>query len=463
MENNEFGTEKIGKLMMRFAIPAVISMIVNSLYNIVDQIFIGWGVGYLGNAATNVVFPFVILSMGVAFMIGDGAASYFSLKLGEGRMKAVQSSLGNALIMSSVAGVSFMILGLLFLQPIFQLLGATAAVMPYALSYGRIIMFGMPFACVGMALSAIIRADGSPNFTMVSMLTGAILNTILDPVFIFVFGWGVEGAALATVIGQFASFVLNIYYLKRFKTFKVTKEFLKPNGHTMKRIVALGTASFIGQFAATVVMTLVNNMLVHYGGLSVYGPEIPLAAVGIVLKVSQIMLGVVIGLAVGAQPILGYNYGARNYARVKETYKKTMVMSIAVMTVAFVVFQFAPHLLVGLFGTGEPLYNEFAVKCFRIFMAACILIGFNDITGIYFQAVGKSLQSTVVSLARQILFFVPILVVLPMFMGLEGILYSGPIADVISFLLTSFLMYREMKKLTALEQDKLQAAQGVLA
>lgn len=447
VSTHEFGTEKISKLMMKFALPAIISMVVNSLYNIVDQIFIGWGVGYVGNAATNVVFPFIVLSMGVSFMIGDGAASYFSLKLGEGKMDEVQSSLGNAILFSATAGTIFMIVGLVFLQPILKLFGATESVMPYAIEYGRIVILGMPFFCVGIATAAMIRADGSPGYNMVAMLVGAIANTILDPLFIFVFGWGVQGAALATIIGQILTFTLNILYLRKFKTFKFTRKTIKLNWHTIRKIVVLGISSFIGQLAITVMVTVMNNALVTHGGASIYGADIPLAALGIVMKVNQILVSVVIGLAIGGQPIVGFNYGAGKFDRVRQTYWQMVMIGASVTLVGFLMFQFAPQAIVNLFGTGNELYNEFAIKSFRIFLALCIFSSFNDVSSIYFQSIGKPIQSAVLSLSRQLVFLVPAILILSNLKGVEGLLFAGPIADGLAFILSTILITKEMANL----------------
>ena len=319
--------------------------------------------------------------------------------------------------------------------------------MPYAIEYGRIVILGMPFFCVGIATAAMIRADGSPGYNMVAMLVGAIANTILDPLFIFVFGWGVQGAALATIIGQILTFTLNILYLRKFKTFKFTRKTIKLNWHTIRKIVVLGISSFIGQLAITVMVTVMNNALVTHGGASIYGADIPLAALGIVMKVNQILVSVVIGLAIGGQPIVGFNYGAGKFDRVRQTYWQMVMIGASVTLVGFLMFQFAPQAIVNLFGTGNELYNEFAIKSFRIFLALCIFSSFNDVSSIYFQSIGKPIQSAVLSLSRQLVFLVPAILILSNLKGVEGLLFAGPIADGLAFILSTILITKEMANL----------------
>ena len=305
---------------MKFAVPCVISLLVNSLYNIVDQIFIGWGVGYLGNGATNVVFPITIIALAFASMIGDGGAAFLSLKLGEGDIDSAKKGVGNAVIMVTVVSIALMAVFLIFINPILTLFGATDALRSYALEYGYIIGMGLPFMMIPTALNSMIRADGSPKYAMFSMILGAVINTVLDPIFIFVFHMGVQGAAIATVLGQVGSFIVSVAYLFRFKTFHVDTSAFRLRAKNCKNVLSLGISSFITQIAITIVMALSNNLLASYGAQSVYGAEIPLTAMGIVMKVNQILISILVGISTGAQPIIGFNYGSKNFLRVRKAF-----------------------------------------------------------------------------------------------------------------------------------------------
>lgn len=397
-----FATEPIGRLILKFAVPSVIALLVNSLYNIVDQIFIGWGVGYLGNGATNVVFPITIIALALSMMIGNGGAAYLSLKLGEGKTDAAQKGVGNAVALVTVVSVVLAVVFLVFIDPILTLFGATDLLRSLALEYGFIIGLGLPFMMISAAINSMIRADGSPKYAMVSMVIGAILNVILDPVFIFVFQMGVKGAAIATVLGQVASFAVSVVYLPRFKTVRLNAPSFRLSGRTCGNILTFGLSSFITQFAITIVMALTNNLLAIYGATSIYGAEIPLTATGIVMKVNQIMIAILLGIATGTQPILGFNYGAKNFKRVKKALEIALIASEVVSILAFLIFQFAPMSVVILFGSEEGLYNEFAVKAFRIFLMLCPLTGFQTMAAVYLQAVGKPVKSAILSLARLI-------------------------------------------------------------
>lgn len=438
-----FATEPIGRLILKFAVPSVIALLVNSLYNIVDQIFIGWGVGYLGNGATNIVFPITIVALALAMMIGNGGAAFLSLKLGEGQVDTARKGVGNAVSLVVIVSIVLAAVFLLFINPILTLFGATDMLRPYALSYGRIIGMGRPFMMISGAINSMVRADGSPKFAMFSMVIGATLNVILDPVFIFVFHMGVEGAAIATVIGQVASFVVSIAYMPRFKSVRLTKPAFRPSARTCGSIVTFGLSSFITQFAITIVMALTNNLLAVYGAASVYGAEIPPTATGIVMKVNQIMIAILLGIATGTQPIIGYNYGAKNFKRVKRALEISLIASEVVSILAFLIFQFAPMSVVILFGSEEGLYNEFAVKAFRIFLMLCPLTGFQTMAAVSLQAVGKPVKSAILSLARQIIFFVPAALILPQFFGVVGVLWTGPVADGLAFVLSLALLLYE--------------------
>ena len=437
-----FATEPIGRLIVKFAVPSVIALLVNSLYNIVDQIFIGWGVGYLGNGATNIVFPITIIALALSMMIGNGGAAYLSLKMGEGEVETAKKGVGNAVTLVTIVSILLAVIFLIWIDPILTLFGATDVLRPFALEYGFIIGAGLPFMMISAAINSMIRADGSPKYAMLSMVIGAIINVILDPVFIFVFQMGVKGAAIATIIGQVASFVVSVLYMPHFKSVQLNKSSFAPCAKVSVNIVIFGLSSFITQFAITIVMALTNNLLAKYGAQSVYGAEIPLTATGIVMKVNQIMIAVLLGIATGTQPIIGYNYGAKSYHRVKKALEISLIASEIVSVAAFLIFQFAPMSVVSLFGSEEGLYNEFAVKAFRIFLMLCPLTGFQTIAAVYLQAVGKPVKSAILSLARQIIFFVPTALILPIFLGVEGVLWTGPVADGLAFLLSlAFLLY----------------------
>lgn len=437
-----FATEPIGRLIVKFAVPSVIALLVNSLYNIVDQIFIGWGVGYLGNGATNIVFPITIIALALSMMIGNGGAAYLSLKMGEGEVETAKKGVGNAVTLVTIVSILLAVIFLVWIDPILTLFGATDVLRPFALEYGFIIGAGLPFMMISAAINSMIRADGSPKYAMLSMVIGAIINVILDPVFIFVFQMGVKGAAIATIIGQVASFVVSVLYMPHFKSVQLHKSSFAPCAKVSVNIVIFGLSSFITQFAITIVMALTNNLLAKYGAQSVYGAEIPLTATGIVMKVNQIMIAILLGIATGTQPIIGYNYGAKSYHRVKKALEISLIASEIVSVAAFLIFQFAPMSVVSLFGSEEGLYNEFAVKAFRIFLMLCPLTGFQTIAAVYLQAVGKPVKSAILSLARQIIFFVPTALILPIFLGVEGVLWTGAVADGLAFLLSlAFLLY----------------------
>lgn len=437
-----FATEPIGRLIVKFAVPSVIALLVNSLYNIVDQIFIGWGVGYLGNGATNIVFPITIIALALSMMIGNGGAAYLSLKMGEGEVETAKKGVGNAVTLVTIVSILLAVVFLVWIDPILTLFGATDVLRPFALEYGFIIGAGLPFMMISAAINSMIRADGSPKYAMLSMVIGAIINVILDPVFIFVFQMGVKGAAIATIIGQVASFLVSVLYMPHFKSVQLNKSSFAPCAKVSVNIVIFGLSSFITQFAITIVMALTNNLLAKYGAQSVYGAEIPLTATGIVMKVNQIMIAILLGIATGTQPIIGYNYGAKSYHRVKKALEISLIASEIVSVAAFLIFQFAPMSVVSLFGSEEGLYNEFAVKAFRIFLMLCPLTGFQTIAAVYLQAVGKPVKSAILSLARQIIFFVPTALILPIFLGVEGVLWTGPVADGLAFLLSlAFLLY----------------------
>ena len=327
-EENILGTEKIGKLMRKFSIPCIISLLVNSLYNIVDQIFIGWKVGTLGNGATNVVFPLTMICLAFSLMFGDGSSAFLNLKLGQKKQEEASKGVINGIILSTIMAILICVLSIIFLPQILNVFGCTDVLRPYALDYGFIIVIGLPFMMIGTTLNSIIRADGNPKFAMTSMITGAVLNIILDYILMFVIPMGVKGAAIATIISQIVTAVLNITHLRKMKNVKITKKSLKLEGSICKNVSMLGISSFITQMSIVVVMAFENNLLGKYGASSKYGAEIPITVLGIVMKISQILNSIIIGIAAGAQPIVGYNYGAGKYDRVKKTLKTVLGLSL---------------------------------------------------------------------------------------------------------------------------------------
>ncbi len=426
---NPLGTENTGRLAARYAIPSVISLVVNSLYNMVDQVFIGQGVGYLGNAATNVIMPMTLILMAVAMMFANGASAYMSLQLGKGDAQKAAKGVGNMVTLLIGSGILFLILFEIMLQPVCYLFGARGEVMGYAMDYGKIIVLGFPVFVIGVGFGNVIRADGRPKASMAGMLIGCVTNMILDPIFIFVCKWGVQGAAWATIIGQLLNAVFYIVCLYRFQTIRLKRTDFIPHLHTAGRIVSLGMSSFFTQIASTVVIAVQNNLLVKYGARSVYGADIPMAALGITMKTSQLITSIAMGIASGVQPILGYNYGSRQYDRVKQTFKISIGTCTVIMFAALFVFQVFPEAIIHIFGQESELYMEFAVKCFRIYLLACFMIPSGMVIGIFYQAIGKPVPAMAISLSRQIVFLIPAMFILSAVWGIDGLLWSGPVSD----------------------------------
>ncbi len=444
---NPLGTENVGSLILHFSVPGIICMVVNALYNIVDQVFIGRGVGYLGNGATNVIMPMTVIALALALMTGDGAAAYLSLKLGAKEPDKAANGVGNAAAFVILGSLVLAAIYLAFTEPLCKLFGATSETLPYALDYGRIISLGIPFSCISAGFSGIIRADGSPRYSMAGLLTGSVINLICDPLFIFVFDWGIKGAAFATILGQFANALMCLLYFRRLKTVRLKKEYLILKPHVIGKVCAMGVSSLITQLSIVCVMAVSNNLMVKYGALSKYGAEIPMTTLGITMKVNQIIMAVVIGLSTGAQPIFGFNYGSGRTDRVKKALKITLITAETVLIAAFLVFQLAPMSIISIFGSESQLYNEFAVMCMKRFLMLCCINGFQLVSGIFFQAIGKPVFSAVLSLSRQVVFLIPAMFIFPIFMGVEGILWAGPAADFLAFILADILLIREWKKL----------------
>lgn len=443
-----FEKEPIVKLMLKFALPAIAAMVVNSIYNIVDQIFIGQGVGMLGNAATNLTFPLVTISMAIGTMIADGCVAYFSLKLGQRRYDEAALTMGNGIAISLLAGLFITLSMELLLQPVLRLCGGntvSAQTFEYAVEYARITLIGIPFVCVSMTVSSIIRAQGSPRYAMLCNITGCITNIALDAWFVLGLHWGVAGAAWATIIGQVLNFILAIAYIPRLKGIQFRLEYAKLRAKTVFAFLPLGISSFFTQFGSTIVVICMNNLIVTYGAESIYGPDIPLAAQGIVMKVNSIIVSVMVGLGIGSQPIVGYNYGARNFRRVKETYLKTIVIGLAVGVVGWACFQLFTQSIVNLFGQESELYNQFALKCFHIFLSVIFLTGFIIPSGIFFQSIGKPTKAMICTLTRQLIYFLPAAFVLGHFMGIEGLLYAGPVGDILASATIAILVAGEIR------------------
>ncbi len=438
--NQYLAEEKIGKLMLKFSIPCIMSLLVSSLYNIVDQIFIGRGVGYLGNGATNVVFPITIIALAIALMLGDGCAAFLSICQGKKDSEGTRKGAGNTILMLVLSSVILMVIFMISREGILHAFGATENNISYARDYFDIIVIGIPFFMFTNGLNSVIRADGSPQFAMISTLVGCVINIVLDPIAIFVLNWGVKGAAIATIAGQIVSAALGLYYLFHTKSFKLDLHCFAIKGSVLKHILPLGISSFLTQLSIVIIMGVMNNVLVKYGALSQYGADIPMTVVGIVMKVFQIVIAVVVGVAAGAQPIVGYNYGAGHLDRVKEIYKKMMMAEVCIGIIATICFEFFPMQILGLFGSESDLYNQFGVMAFRIFLSTMILCCVQKSTSIFLQSLGKPAMSMGLSLLRDFVLSVPLVLFLPLALGVEGPLFSGPIADIVTFVFVLIFM-----------------------
>lgn len=443
-----FEKEPIVKLLLKFALPAIASMVINSIYNIVDQIFIGQGVGLMGNAATNLTFPLVTISMAIGTMIADGCVAYFSLKLGQRNYDEATRTMGNGISISLLAGLFMAVFMELLLEPILLLCGGRTVApqtFEYAVQYARITLIGIPFVCVSMTVNSIIRAQGNPRYAMFSNMAGCVVNIILDAWFVLGLKWGVAGAAWATIVGQILNFILAITYIPRLKGIEFKLEYAKLRTKTIFSFLPLGISSFFTQFGNTIVVICMNNLIVTYGAASIYGPDIPLAAQGIVMKVNSIIISVMVGLGIGSQPIVGYNYGAKNFRRVKETYLKTIFVGLTVGVIGWACFQFFTQPIINLFGQESELYNQYALKCFHIFLAVIFLTGFMIPSGIFFQSIGKPTKAMICTLTRQIIYFLPSAFILGRIMGIEGLLYAGPLGDILATITVAILAAGEMR------------------
>lgn len=458
MKKLDLGKEKINTLLLSFAIPCVISMLINSVYNIVDQIFIGKGVGTLGNAATNVIFPLVIIANAISGLIGNGASANLSLRLGEKKEDEAKKCIGSAITLTIIVSIVFSIIIYLLLPNLVYLLGCTKNVYHYALDYGRIILIGAPFMITYSAIASIIRADGSPKYSMILLVVGAIINIILDPILIFTFNMGVKGGAIATVIGQIVSCIMALVYIPKIKSVKLEKSDFKLD-KSITRTLGLGLSSFITQATVLALFVFMNNIMTKYGATSKFGSDIPLSVYGVISKINSLYISTILGISIGSQPIIGFNYGAGNYSRVRETLKKVLVINMIVGIIFNTIFFLFPTELAGIFiSKTDPSYDlfmEFAVLMCRSFLLVCCLNFLEMTTSIVVQSLGNVKKATAVSFIRQIILFIPIALILCILCkkGIYGALYAGCISDSITFVISIFILLSEYKKLKDDNQD----------
>ena len=444
-ELNPLGYKPIGKLLKSLAIPAIIANLVNALYNVVDQIFIGQGIGYLGNAATNIAFPITTMCLAIGLTLGIGGASNFNLELGKGYPEKSKHTAGTAASTLIIIGIILCITVRIFLEPLMISFGATDKILEYSMEYTGITSYGIPFLLFSIGVNPLVRADGNAKYSRIAIVIGAILNTILDPLFMFVYNWGIAGAAWATVISQIVSATLLFIYFPRFKSVKFSLNDFIPQLHYLKRIISLGFASFIYQFSNMIVLVTTNNLLKIYGKNSIYGSDIPIAVFGIVMKINVIFIAIVLGLVQGAQPIFGFNYGAKNYHRVRETMRLLLKVTFSIATILFIIFQVFPKQIISLFGEGDKLYFEFAIKYMRVFLAFISLNSIQISIATFFPSIGKAIKGATVSLTKQLIVLFPLLLTLPRFFGVEGVIYATPLTDLIAFTVAIIFLINEFK------------------
>lgn len=444
----QLGEERIWKLLLKFSVPAIVGMLVNALYNIVDRIFIGRGVGTLAIAGITIGFPVMTILMALGMLVGLGATSLVSIRLGENKKEEAELIMTNALILLILILLGATVLGLIFLNPMLRVFGASAEVLPYAKTYLRIILIGAVFQGVGFGMNNIIRAQGSPHIAMMTMLIGAILNTLLDPLFIFVFNWGIEGAALATILSQAVSALWVLRYLfSDQSSLKMRMKNAKLQSAIVMKIIAIGSAPFAMQVAASAVMALLNHQLRIFGG------DVSISAMGIIQSISMMILMPIFGINQGSQPIIGFNYGAKKYDRVKSALTLAIAAASAIVLMGFVVIQVFPENLFRLFNNRDQELIAFGTQGIRIFLIMLPIIGFQIVSANYFQAVGKPKQAMILSLSRQVLVFIPALLILPNFYGLAGVWAAAPAADLVSSVITGIWLAFEIKHLSDSHAD----------
>lgn len=457
-DQNFLANEKMGVLMRKYAIPCIISLLVGALYNIVDQIFIANAtyLGSFGNAANTVVFPLTVIALAIAVMIGDGCCAFVSISLGEKKADNASKSVGNSIILTIIASIILTAIYLVFSDQIISMFGGTVneETFKYSKEYFFWISVGIPFYMFGQAMNPVIRADGSPKFAMASTLVGAIINIILDPIFIFVFKWGMMGAAIATVIGQMATAIFAIWYLCHTKIVKISKQDFKLKSKIVSKTLVLGVCSFLSQISLVAAMAAINNMIRKYGAMdAIFGQaqyaQIPMAVVGIVMKFFQIVISIVVGMAAGCIPIVGFNMGAGLKNRVKELFTKLLTAEALVGAVALLIVELFPNGLIQIFGAANEstYYTDFAIKAFRIYLCMMIFACVNKATFIFLQAMGKAASSTMLSMVREIVFGVGFALVLPVFFGLDGVLYSMPVSDILTFIIAMIIIRNTYKEL----------------
>ncbi|MDE7318563.1 MAG: MATE family efflux transporter [Lachnospiraceae bacterium] len=451
-EENKLGILPVEQLIRQFAVPSIIAMLVSALYNIVDQFFIGRSIGELGNAATNVAFPLTTSCVAIALLFGIGGASSFNLAMGRKQKEQAVYYMGNAAVLLFLMGSVLCILTQIFLVPMLRFFGSPDSVLGYAVTYTRITSVGFPFLIYSNGGAHLVRADGTPKYSMLCNLTGALINTVLDPLFIFGFGMGMAGAALATIIGQIVAAGMIFCYMLHCRTVTLERRHLMIRPEYAVHIMSLGLSSFFNQIAMMIVQIVLNNSLTYYGARSVYGESIPLACAGIISKVAMLYFSVVIGLAQGLQPIAGYNYGAKNYDRVKQVYFRTVRYALSISVAAFLLFQLAPQQIISVFGDGSEEYFLFAARYFRIYLFATFLNGIQPVTSTFFTAIGKPVKGIFLSLTRQILFLLPLIIIFPLFLGIDGIMYAGPIADLTAGAAAIGMILYEMRQITGMQK-----------
>ncbi len=440
-------TAPVGALLRKFAIPSIIAMLVGALYNIVDQFFIGQSIGELGNAATNVAFPLSTVCVALALLFGVGAASAFNLTMGKGEKEKALFYIGNAATLLFLSGTLVCVVTLLFLEPFLKFFGSPDHVLPLAKEYVGITAIGFPFLILTSGGAHLIRADGSPRYSMICNISGAVINTVLDALFVFGFDMGMAGAAWATVIGQVVSAIMVFCYLRKYKAGKLTLSHLLPKWRYSGYLMSLGLAQSFNQVAMMVVQIIMNNSLTYYGAMSIYGESIPLACAGIINKVSFMFFSFCIGITQGMQPIASFNYGAKQYDRVKKVVKYALFAGSIICVCAFIVFQLFPRPIISLFGDGSELYFTFAERYFRIYMFFIFLNNIQPLSSTFFTSIGKPVKGAFLSLTRQIIFLLPLLVIFPRFLGIDGIMYAGPIADFMAMVVSAIMLLAEIRKL----------------
>lgn len=456
-ESRLLETEKIPKLLLKFSVPCVMGLLISALYNMVDQIFIGNSeLGYLGNAATGVSFPVICIANAFAWCVGDGAASYLSICAGRKDTDSAHKCVGTGITVSLLISIILAVVCVFAAEPLMRLFGASDQTQELAVTYFVIIAAFFPFYLLLNVMNSMIRADGSPTYAMIAMLTGAITNIILDPVFIFGFKWGIAGAAWATIIGQVASFLLCAVYFRKPKSFKLTRRSFIPDLPILQKMVGLGAATFITQISIVAVTLVCNITLAHYGALSKYGQDIPISVFSIQTKVFTIVLNIVTGIALGGQPIFGYNYGAKRLDRVRQAYMIVLRATLVTCAIATLIFQLWPEAVVGIFGAEDALSQEFAVKTFRIYLSLVTVTCLIKMTALFFQSIGKSVGAMVSSLVRDLVCFIPLALGLPMLLernepgtGIDGILYAAPLSDLVAavvILVLTLSFFRKLNK-----------------